>query len=79
MDETILRPCLLLSLSYFNIAQWSKRNLTVLGRVTVVKSLLMSKLTYLILTLPDPPEDIELNVVFLTSSGKDKTMFLEVK
>ena len=29
------------------IAMWSKRNLTVLGRVTVVKSLLLSKLTFL--------------------------------
>ena len=28
------------------IAMWSKRNLTVLGRVTVVKSLLLSKLTF---------------------------------
>ena len=37
------------------IEQWSKRNLTVLGRVTIVKSLLLSKLTFLILTLPDPP------------------------
>ena len=36
------------------IGQWSKRNLTVLGRVTVAKSLILSKLTFLILTLPDP-------------------------
>ena len=40
------------------INHWSKRNLTVLGRVTVVKSLLLSKLTYLILTLPDPPTEV---------------------
>jgi len=39
------------------IYQWSRRNLTVLGRVTVVKSLLLSKLTHLILTLPDPPQE----------------------
>ena len=32
--------------------------------MTVVKSLLKSNLTYLILTLPDPPEDTELNVCF---------------
>ena len=35
---------------------WSRRNLTVLGRVTIVKSLILSKLTFLILTLPDPPD-----------------------
>ena len=47
-------------------ALWSKRNLTVLGRVTVVKSLLMSKLTHCVLTIPDPPKHIvdELNNVF---------------
>ena len=38
------------------INQWSKRNLTVLGRVTIVKSLILSKLTFLILSLPDPPK-----------------------
>ena len=37
-------------------SQWSKRNLTVLGRVTVVKSLILSKLTFMILSLPDPPK-----------------------
>ena len=36
------------------IGQWSKRNLTVLGRITIVKSLILSKLTFLALTLPDP-------------------------
>ena len=58
------------------IAQWSKRNLTVFGRVTVVKSLLMSKLTYLILSLPNPPEDTvkELNVMFFNFiwKGQDR-------
>ena len=33
----------------------SKRHLAVLGRIAVVKSLLLSKLTYLVLTIPDPP------------------------
>lgn len=37
------------------IDQWSKRNLTVLGRVTIVKSLILSKFTFLILSLPNPP------------------------
>ena len=48
------------------IEQWSKRNLTVLGRVTVTKSLLLSKLTFLILTLPNPPSNVikELDCMF---------------
>ena len=39
------------------IYDWSRRNLTVLGKITITKSLLLSKLTFLILTLPDPPEE----------------------
>ena len=37
------------------IAQWRRRALTTLGRVTVVKSLLMSKLVHLFSALPTPP------------------------
>ncbi len=44
------------------IGQWSKRNLTVLGRVTVVKALRLSKLTFLILTLPDPSKSFIKNL-----------------
>lgn len=36
------------------IKQWSKRNLTVIGRITVVKTLILPVLNYLILTLPNP-------------------------
>ena len=36
------------------ISQWNKRNITVLGRIIIVKALLLSKLTFLILNLPDP-------------------------
>jgi len=45
------------------IHHWSRRNLTVLGRVTVAKSLLLSKITFLVLTIPDPSQDFikELN------------------
>ncbi len=48
------------------IAMWSKRNLTVLRRVTVVKSLLLSKLTFLILSLLNPPNNVikDLNPMF---------------
>ena len=38
------------------IAHWRRRNLTVLGRITVVKSLLISKLVHLFTALPNPPK-----------------------
>ena len=37
---------------------WLKRSLTVLGRITVVKSLLESKLNYLFLALPNPTDEM---------------------
>ena len=40
------------------IISWSKRTLTVLGRITVVKSLLVPKLNYLLLSLPEPNSQI---------------------
>ena len=36
------------------LATWSKRNLTPLGKVTVIKTLAMSKLIHLFANLPDP-------------------------
>ena len=37
---------------------WLKRSLTVFGRIIVVKSLLVSKLNYLFLSLPNPSDEI---------------------
>ena len=37
--------------------RWSKRDLSPLGRITVLKSLIVSKLTYLFINLPDPPSE----------------------
>ena len=37
------------------LAQWSKRKLTLISRVTVIKSLALSKFTHLFLALPNPP------------------------
>ena len=42
----------------FLIHHWSKRFLTVLGRIVVVKSLLLPKLNHLILALPHPDKEI---------------------
>jgi len=40
------------------IHHWSKRFLTVLGRITVVKTLLLPKMNHLVLSLPTPHDDI---------------------
>ena len=39
------------------INKWSRRSLTAFGRITVIKSLLVSKLNYLFLSLPDRKSD----------------------
>ena len=36
------------------VHHWPRRNLTVLGRITVVKSLLIPKFNHLILSIPNP-------------------------
>ena len=45
------------------INQWQMRNLSVLGKITVVKTLALPKLNYLIMSIPNPPnvfcEDIQ--------------------
>ena len=38
--------------------KWSKRNLSLMGRVTIIKSLALSKLQYLVSVLPMPPPHI---------------------
>ena len=37
------------------LAHWSKRKLTLLNKITVIKSLALSKFTHLFLALPNPP------------------------
>ena len=39
-----------------SIQHWSKRNLTVLGRITLVKSLITPKFSHLVLAIPSPPK-----------------------
>ena len=40
------------------ISHWSKRRLTPLGRLTIVKTILVPKLNYLFINLPNPPDDV---------------------
>ena len=39
------------------IQNWSNRNITPLGRVTICKSLLISKITHILISLPTPSEE----------------------
>ena len=67
---------------------WSKRNLTPLGKITVVKSILLPKLTHLFTSLPRPKSDIvdllqNMLYKFIWSNKRDrisrKTMIQDYK
>ena len=55
-----------------SIKHWNKRLLTPLGKVTVIKTFLLSKLNHIFLSLPNPDPTYlkELNEYFLTLSGQ---------
>lgn len=38
--------------------QWARRKLTLLGRITIIKSLALAKFIYLFLALPNPPGEL---------------------
>ena len=59
--------------------QWRRRHLKPLRRITVVKSLAISKIVHLFISLPTPPKDIihKLNNFFLNLYGK--AQWLELK
>ena len=40
------------------IEKWKHRNISIQGKVTVIKSLLLSKVSYLFLSLPNPPREV---------------------
>ena len=46
--------------------QWSKRNLTPFGKITVIKTLILSQIVHILTSLPNPSENIkkEINVMF---------------
>ena len=48
------------------IKQWKRRFLSPLGKITVIKSLLLSKLNHLFISLPNPNDNIikQLNTIF---------------
>ena len=56
---------------------WSKRKLTLLGRITIIKSLAVSKFVHLFISLPAPPNGLiseleKLFYKFLWNSGPDR-------
>ena len=58
------------------IAQWRRRNLTQLGKITVIKSLLLSKLVHLLTVLPNPSQSVlkqleRIFFSFLWHGGRD--------
>lgn len=57
------------------ISSWSKRKLTTLGSITVVKSILVSKITHLFISLPNPSNNIlnELDTLFFNYIWYSKT------
>lgn len=56
------------------IAQWNRRNLSLIGRVTVIKSLLMSKLVHILTALPNPSDKVikEIESVFHSFLWKNR-------
>ena len=52
------------------LTNWSKRKLTLFGRITIIKSLALSKFVSLFLSLPNPPVELikELEVFFFQIS-----------
>ena len=57
--------------------KWKIRNLSLLGKITVIKSLALSKLIHLFLSLPDPPIQVihEINTLlfkFIWNNGPDR-------
>lgn len=54
---------------------WSKRNLTPFGKITVLKTLIVSKITHLLQNLPDPDEKflLEVNKLFYNFLWDGKT------
>ena len=59
------------------INNWNKRNLTPLGRITIIKTLILSKLNHLLISLPNPSPDLlktiqQLLYKFIWKNGPDK-------
>ena len=58
------------------LKQWSKRKLTLFGRITIINSLALSKFVSLFLSLPDPTaeliKELEVFIQFLWNACPDR-------
>ena len=63
------------------IKQWSKRILTPLGRITIIKTLLIAKLNHLFIALPNPGNEtiLNLNRMFFQFIWQSPTIELKEK
>ena len=61
------------------LKQWSKRKLTPFGRITVLKTLIISKLNHLFIALPDPKDEViyTLQKNFFTLFGSQEQIELK--
>ena len=50
-------------------SSWSARNLTLPGKIAILKSLVVSQIVYLLSSLPSPPGVIKEIVFYMISSG----------
>ena len=62
---------------------WSRRKLTLIGRVTIIKSLMLSKFAYLFLALPNPPSSLVKSLEkmlfgFLWNKGPDRICRMQI-
>ena len=65
------------------IKTWSRRKLTLIGRVTIIKSLMLSKFAYLFLALPNPPGSLvksleKMLFEFLWNKGPDRISRMQI-
>ena len=59
------------------LTRWRKRDLTIIGKITVIKSLALSKLVHLLIALPDPPNKFVVDITklfydFIWKGGPDR-------
>ena len=59
------------------LTRWKRRDLTILGKITVIKSLAISKLIHLLIALPNPPQQFfnqitKLFYNFIWNEGPDR-------
>ena len=40
------------------LKQWKKRKITLIGKITIIKSLALSEFVHLFISLPDPPNEV---------------------